>query len=145
MFVVREKARFLQYPILLCSDVKIINDYLTPHILTFFTVSTLSSHFLSPTVCFLPQLVQKKCGSLMCSLLQRGQRLGERIALLLLKVNPQARHSGGVIPKLLLRDLCTCSKCTYTSFWGMRMVLEISCAVHSPVRSSSIISFLIVM
>ncbi len=81
----------------------------------------------------------------MCSLLQRGQRLGERIALLLVKVNPQARHWEGVILKLPLSDLCTCSRCTYTSFWGMRMVLERSCAVHSPVRNSSMIAFRIVM
>lgn len=67
----------------------------------------------------LSDLVQKKCGVLMCSLLHRGQRLGERTASLLVKVNPHDKHSEGFIPKAPLRDLRMCSRWIYTSFSGM--------------------------
>ncbi len=93
----------------------------------------------------LPESLWKKRGSLICSLLHSGHLLGERGVLLLVNLNPQAKHSGGVIRRVPCNDLFICSRCAYTSFSGICVAWEISFAVHSPDVKSALISFLIVM
>ena len=73
------------------------------------------------TYLFFFEVAEKKRGSLICSLLHRGQRLGARKVLLLVKVNPHVKQAEAFITRLPFKDLCTCSRWLYTSFSGMCM------------------------